>query len=120
MLLVEDYETESVINKMDGFNANVITLTVGDELSGQIAQYVSGEAHDDQGNAIAGEAMVAADAEGNVVVAKAGAAVDADGNVVAAKMVAAGDAEGNVEAIAAVATSDDDDSDESDDSEENS
>ena len=45
---------------MDGYNANVITLTVGDELSGQIASYVTGEAHDDQGNVAAGEAIVAA------------------------------------------------------------
>jgi uncharacterized membrane protein len=44
MLLVEDWASETVINKLDGFNANVITLTVGDELSGEIAQFVAGEA----------------------------------------------------------------------------
>jgi uncharacterized membrane protein len=44
LLLVEDWASETVINKMDGFNANVVTLTVGDELSGEIAQMVAGEA----------------------------------------------------------------------------
>ncbi|MCB8984869.1 MAG: DUF1269 domain-containing protein [Ardenticatenaceae bacterium] len=44
LLLVEDWVSENVINKMDGFNANVVTLTVGDELSGEIAQMVAGEA----------------------------------------------------------------------------
>jgi len=44
MLLVEDWASETIINKMDGFNANVVTLTVGDELSGEIAQMVAGEA----------------------------------------------------------------------------
>lgn len=67
LLIVEDWASETVINKMDGFNANVITLTVGDELSGQIASYMAGEAHDDQGNAVAAEALVAADDEGDVV-----------------------------------------------------
>jgi len=28
---------------MSGYNANVVTLTVGDELSDQIASYVSGD-----------------------------------------------------------------------------
>jgi uncharacterized membrane protein len=44
LLLVEDWQSEAVINKMKGFNANVVTLTVGDELSGEIAQVVAGEA----------------------------------------------------------------------------
>ena len=44
LLIVEDWSAETVINKLDGFNANVITLTVGDELSGEIAQMVAGEA----------------------------------------------------------------------------
>ncbi|MFL7791689.1 MAG: DUF1269 domain-containing protein, partial [Anaerolineae bacterium] len=44
MLLVEDWASETVINKLDGFNANVVTLTVGDELSGEISQLVAGEA----------------------------------------------------------------------------
>lgn len=54
MLLVEDKDSEKVINSLDGYNANVVTLTVGDELSGQIAAFVAGEAHDDQGNVMAG------------------------------------------------------------------
>jgi len=78
LLLVEDVESEVVIDKMDGYNANVVTLTVGDELSGEIAQYVAGEAHDDQGNAVAGEAAVAADSEGNVVAAADVAGVTTD------------------------------------------
>ncbi len=44
LLLVEDVESEVVIDKMKGFNANVVTLTVGDELSGEIAQVAAGEA----------------------------------------------------------------------------
>lgn len=44
MLLVEDWASETIINKLDGFNANVVTLTVGDELSGEIAQFVAAEA----------------------------------------------------------------------------
>jgi uncharacterized membrane protein len=44
LLLVEDVESEVVIDKMKGVNANVVTLTVGDELSGEIAQMVAGEA----------------------------------------------------------------------------
>lgn len=67
LLLIEDVETEYVIDKMEGFNANVIKLTVGNELSGEIAAYVVGEAHDDQGNAVAGEALAAADDAGDVV-----------------------------------------------------
>lgn len=78
LLMVEDYASESVINKMDGYNANVITLTVGDELSGQIASYTAGEAHDDQGNVVAGETAVAADAEGDVVAASDVVAVTED------------------------------------------
>ena len=47
LLLVEDIDSESVIDSMQGYSANVVTLTVGDELSGQIAAYVAGEAHSD-------------------------------------------------------------------------
>ena len=60
LLLVEDINSESVVDSMKGYNANVVTLTVGDELSGQIAAFVAGEAHDDEGNAVAGAAGVAA------------------------------------------------------------
>ena len=62
LLLVEDIDSEEVVNSMQGYNANVVTLTVGDELSGQIAAYVAGEVHDDQGNEAAGAAGVAVDA----------------------------------------------------------
>ena len=37
LLLVEDIDSESVVDSLKGYNANVVTLTVGDELSGQIA-----------------------------------------------------------------------------------
>ena len=60
LLLVEDVDSESVVDSMKGYNANVVTLTVGDELSGQIASYVAGEASDDQGNVVAGAAGAAA------------------------------------------------------------
>ena len=60
LLLVEDIDSESVIDSIQGYSANVVTLTVGDELSGQIAAYVAGEAHDDQGNVVAGTGGAAA------------------------------------------------------------
>lgn len=47
LLLLEDTETEGVVKSMSGYSANVVTLTVGDELSGQIAAFVAGEAHSD-------------------------------------------------------------------------
>ena len=72
LLLVEDVESEAIVDSMKGYNANVVTLTVGDELSGQIASYVAGAASDDQGNVVAGAGGVAADADGDVA---AGAAV---------------------------------------------
>jgi hypothetical protein len=37
LLLLEDICAEDAIDSMSGCNANVVTLTVGDELSGQIA-----------------------------------------------------------------------------------
>jgi uncharacterized membrane protein len=74
LLLLEDKYSEAVVKSMSGYKANVVTLTVGDELSGQIAQYVAGEASDDQGNVVAGASAVAADAEGNVAAAGAVAA----------------------------------------------
>lgn len=74
LLLLEDKDTEDAVKSMSGYNANVVTLTVGDELSGQIASYVAGEATDDQGNVIAGAGGVAADSEGDVA---AGGAVAA-------------------------------------------
>lgn len=74
LLLLEDTQTENVVKGMAGYSAAVITLTVGDELSGQIAAYVAGAASDDQGNVVAGAAGVAADDDGDVV---AGGAVAA-------------------------------------------
>ena len=59
----------------------IVTLTVGDDLSGEIAQYTEGAVTDDQGNVVAGESVVAADAEGDVVAAAdvaAGTVDDAD------------------------------------------
>ncbi|MEZ4518716.1 MAG: DUF1269 domain-containing protein [Chloroflexota bacterium] len=44
LLLVEDVESEAIIGKMQGVSANVVTLTVGDELSGEIAQMVAADA----------------------------------------------------------------------------
>jgi uncharacterized membrane protein len=41
--LVEDTEAERVLDSMKGYNANVVTVTIGDELSGVIDQYISGE-----------------------------------------------------------------------------
>jgi uncharacterized membrane protein len=53
LLLLEDTYSEGAINSLSGYNANVVTLTVGDELSGQIAQYTAGaatDADDDSGS----------------------------------------------------------------------
>ena len=41
LLLLEDTESEDVVNDMSDYRANVVSLTVGDELSGQIAQYTA-------------------------------------------------------------------------------
>ena len=38
MALVEDTDAEAIVNSMAGYNANVITVTLGDELSGTISQ----------------------------------------------------------------------------------
>lgn len=66
LLLLEDKDSESIIKSMSGYSANVVTLTLGDELSGQIASYVAGAATDDQGNMVAGAGGVAVDSEGDV------------------------------------------------------
>ncbi|MCO5211490.1 MAG: DUF1269 domain-containing protein [Caldilinea sp.] len=62
LVLLEDKESEAVIKSMAGYSANVVTLTVGDELSGQIASYVAGEASDASGNVVAGAAGASASA----------------------------------------------------------
>ena len=67
LLLLEDIYTEAAADSMSGYNAQVVTLTVGDELSGEIAQFVAGAVSDDKGNVVAGVGGVAADAEGDVV-----------------------------------------------------
>ena len=56
LMLLEDTESEGVIKSMAGYSADVVTLTVGDELSGQIAAYVAGAAQDASGNVVAGAA----------------------------------------------------------------
>jgi len=66
LLLLEDIYSEDVVDSLKGYKADVVTLTVGDELSGQIASYVAGAATDDQGNVVAGAGGVAADAAGDV------------------------------------------------------
>jgi len=77
LLLLEDTYSEGVINDMSGYNANVVTLTVGDDLSGEIAQYTAGQVTDDAGNVVAGESAVAADSAGDVAAAGEVAASDA-------------------------------------------
>ena len=78
LLLLEDAYSEQAVNSMSDYNANVVTLTVGDELSGQIAQYVAGAATDDQGNVVAGEGAVVADSEGDVATTGTAAAGSTD------------------------------------------
>ena len=80
LMLLEDTDSEDVIKSMKGYSANVVTLTVGDELSGQIASYVAGAAEDPSGDVVAGEGAVAADSEGNVVAAGAVAEASDDGD----------------------------------------
>ena len=43
LLLVEDVYAEAVAESLSGVSANSVTLTVGDELSGELAQFVAGE-----------------------------------------------------------------------------
>jgi uncharacterized membrane protein len=78
LILLEDTYSEAAVNSMSGYNANVVTLTVGDELSGQIAQYTAVEATDAAGDVVAGESAVAADSEGDVAAAGAVAAGTTD------------------------------------------
>ena len=67
LLMLEDTYSEVAIKSMAGYSANVVTLTVGDELSGEIAQYAAGVATDGSGDTVAGESVVAADSAGDVV-----------------------------------------------------
>ena len=50
LLLLEDLYSEEVVNSLSSYNANVVTLTVGDELSGEIAQYTAAAVTDDAGD----------------------------------------------------------------------
>ena len=43
LVLIEDKEAEGIIDSMQGYNAQVVTMTVGDQMSGEIAQSVSSE-----------------------------------------------------------------------------
>jgi len=74
LLLLEDKDSEDVVKCLSGYNANVVSLTMGDELSGQIASYVAGAVSDDQGNVVAGAGGAVADTAGNIA---AGGAVAA-------------------------------------------
>ncbi len=69
LLLLEDTQTEDAVDSMSGYNAQVVKLTVGSDLSGQIAQYTAGAVTDDEGNVVAGKTGVAADADGDVAAA---------------------------------------------------
>jgi hypothetical protein len=64
LMLLEDFYSEDVIDSMQGYSADVVTLTVGDELSGELATYAEGSVTDAVGDVVAGE--VAADSAGNV------------------------------------------------------
>lgn len=43
LALVENTDAEAVVNSMSGVNANVVTVTLGDELSGTIAQSIEAD-----------------------------------------------------------------------------
>ena len=47
LAIVEDVDAENVLNDMAGYEANVITLIVGDELSGQIAAALAADVEGD-------------------------------------------------------------------------
>ena len=77
LLILEDKETEGFVNDVQGYDANVVTLTIGDELSGEIANYSEGLVTDADGNVVAAaDAGVAADAAGDVVAGGEAAVAD--------------------------------------------
>jgi uncharacterized membrane protein len=43
LALIEDTDTEKVIEKLDGYQANIVTLTVGDEASGELGVAVAAD-----------------------------------------------------------------------------
>ena len=49
LLLCEDVFSEAIVDSMKGVNTNVVRLTVGDELSGELAQLTAAEADVDLG-----------------------------------------------------------------------
>jgi uncharacterized membrane protein len=61
LLLIKDIESKQVLESMTGYSANVVTLTVGDELSGEIATYATGDETDDDGNLLVGEDVLPSD-----------------------------------------------------------
>ena len=77
LLLLEDTYSEGVISSMAGYSGDVVTLTVGDDLSGEIA-YTQGAVTDAAGDVVAGESAVAADSAGDAVAASDVAAATAD------------------------------------------
>lgn len=50
LLLCEDIYSEAILDSLSGVSANAITLTVGDELSGELAQFAAGEIGVDDGD----------------------------------------------------------------------
>jgi len=73
LVMLEDTYSEGVIDSMGGYNANVVTLTVGDDLSGEIAQYASGSVTTPDGTVSTGDdgVVVGVDDAGDVVVTDA-------------------------------------------------
>jgi hypothetical protein len=53
MMMLADTDIDSVVKSMAVYSADVVTLTFGDELSGQVAAYVAGAASDPSGDVVA-------------------------------------------------------------------
>jgi uncharacterized membrane protein len=49
LILVEDKDAEGVINEMKGYSAKIVTLTVADQVSGEIAVAVAGDVKGPEG-----------------------------------------------------------------------
>ena len=43
IVLIEDLESEKIINELEGYQAEVVTLTIGDELSGEIDTLIAAD-----------------------------------------------------------------------------
>ena len=43
IVVLEDMDAEKAINELEGYKAEIVTFTIGDELSGEIDSYVSAE-----------------------------------------------------------------------------